>query len=71
MLSSGVSLPGTRRPRVSERTSGTRAQLDHMRAMLSQEAVGIARIAEETRQTIYRIKDDPTGSEAALAAWGL
>jgi DNA invertase Pin-like site-specific DNA recombinase len=59
---------------LGRKPSYTRAQLDHVRAMLSQEAVGIARIAKETgltRQTIYRIKDDPSGSEAALAAWGL
>jgi hypothetical protein len=34
----------------------------------------MARIAKETgltRQTIYRIKDDPAGAEAALPAWGL
>ena len=24
-----------------------------------------------TRQTIYRIKDDPAGAEAALATWGM
>jgi putative DNA-invertase from lambdoid prophage Rac len=49
-------------------------QFAQVRDLLSQEAVGIARIAEETgltRQTIYRIKDDPASSEAALAAWGL
>ena len=43
-----------------------------LRAMLGQEALGIAHIAKETgltRQTVYRIKDDPAGSEAALAAW--
>jgi hypothetical protein len=37
--------------------------------MLSQEAVGIARIANDTgltRQTVHRIKEDH-----ALAAWGL
>jgi hypothetical protein len=48
--------------------SYTRAQLDHVGALLGQEAVGIARIAAETgltRQTAYRIKDD----EAALVAW--
>jgi putative DNA-invertase from lambdoid prophage Rac len=42
--------------------------------MLGQEAVGIAPIAKETgltRQTIYRIKEDPASAEAALAAWGL
>jgi hypothetical protein len=38
------------------------------------QTAGIAQIAKETgltRQTIYRIKDDPAGAEAALAAWGL
>src|SRR5271163_267249 len=52
--------------------SFTRAQLNHVRALLGQEAVGIARIAKETgltRQTVYRIKHDLAGSEAALAAW--
>jgi putative DNA-invertase from lambdoid prophage Rac len=42
--------------------------------MLGQEAVSIAHIARETgltRQTVYRIKDDPASAEAALAAWGL
>jgi putative DNA-invertase from lambdoid prophage Rac len=51
---------------------GDRAYLGRKRNMLGQEAVGIARIAKETgltRQTVYRIKDDPAGSEAALAAW--
>jgi len=31
-------------------------------------------IANETglsRQTVYKIKDDPAAAEAALAAWGL
>jgi putative DNA-invertase from lambdoid prophage Rac len=40
--------------------------------MLGQQTVGIAQIAKETRltrQTVYRIKDDPTAAEAALAAW--
>jgi putative DNA-invertase from lambdoid prophage Rac len=42
--------------------------------MLGRQAIGIAQIAKDTkltRQTIYRIKDDPAGPEAALAAWGL
>jgi Helix-turn-helix domain of resolvase len=41
--------------------------------MLGHDAVGIARIAKETgltRQTVYRIKDDPVGAEAALAVGG-
>jgi DNA invertase Pin-like site-specific DNA recombinase len=40
--------------------------------MLGQEAVGIVQIAKETsvtRQTVYRIKDEPAGAEAPMAAW--
>jgi len=42
--------------------------------MLGHQAVGIAHIAKETgltRQTVYRIKDDPAGAEAALVVWGM
>jgi putative DNA-invertase from lambdoid prophage Rac len=45
-----------------------------VRNMLGHDAVGIAGIAKDaglTRQTVYRIKDDPAGAEAALAAWGM
>ncbi|CAH1678431.1 Resolvase [Hyphomicrobiales bacterium] len=52
--------------------SYSRAQYDQVSAMLSQ-ALGIAQIAKATgltRQTVYRIKDDPAGSEAILRAWG-
>jgi putative DNA-invertase from lambdoid prophage Rac len=48
-------------------------QFVKVRAMLGQ-TVGIAQIANETgltRQTVYRIRDDPAGAEGALAAWGL
>jgi putative DNA-invertase from lambdoid prophage Rac len=41
--------------------------------MLGQEEA-IGRIANATglsRQTIYRIKDDPTSAEAALATWSM
>jgi putative DNA-invertase from lambdoid prophage Rac len=31
----------------------------------------IANIVGLSRQTIYRIKDDPAASEAALATWGM
>jgi Helix-turn-helix domain of resolvase len=47
-----------------------RDQLATVRGMLGQEVVGIAAIAKQTglsRQTVYRIKDDPAGAEAALA----
>jgi hypothetical protein len=36
--------------------------------------VSIAAIASETRTkpaSVYRIKDDPAGAEASLAAWGM
>ena len=41
-------------------------------AMLGKSAsVGeVARSTGLTRQTVYRIKDDPAGAEAALAIWG-
>jgi len=59
---------------LGRKPSFTREQLVKVRAMLGQQAVGIAHIANETgltRQTVYRIKDDPAGAEAALVAWGL
>ena len=51
----------------------TRQQFRAVRDQLGQ-ATGIAQIARAvglTRQTIYRIKDDPAACEAALMAWGL
>jgi DNA invertase Pin-like site-specific DNA recombinase len=59
---------------LGRKPSYTRDQFDRARALLSQEAVGIAWVAKETgltRQTVYRIKDDPASAEAALAAWRL
>jgi putative DNA-invertase from lambdoid prophage Rac len=59
---------------LGRRPSFTREQLNKVRALLGQQAVGIAHIAKETgltRQTVYRIKDEPAGAEAALAAWGM
>jgi putative DNA-invertase from lambdoid prophage Rac len=59
---------------LGRKPSFTRQQFDTVRGMLGQQAVGIAQIAKNaglSRQTIYRIKDDPAGSEAALTAWGL
>jgi DNA invertase Pin-like site-specific DNA recombinase len=59
---------------LGRKPSYTRAQFDTVLAMLGNQAVGIAQIAKDTeltRQTVYRIKDDPAGAEAALAAWGL
>ncbi|SCB30392.1 Site-specific DNA recombinase [Bradyrhizobium yuanmingense] len=52
--------------------SYTRDQFATARDMLTQNAA-ISQIANATklsRQTIYRIKDDPAAAEAALATWG-
>jgi DNA invertase Pin-like site-specific DNA recombinase len=52
--------------------SFTRSQFEAVRDMLGQEA-GVSIIAKATglsRQTVYRIKDDTAGSEAALISWG-
>jgi putative DNA-invertase from lambdoid prophage Rac len=59
---------------LGRKPSFTREQFDQVRTLLGQEAVGIARIAKEaglSRQTVYRIKDDPVSAEASLTAWGL
>jgi putative DNA-invertase from lambdoid prophage Rac len=59
---------------LGRKPSFTRRQFDTVRDMLGQETVGVAQIAKATglsRQTIYRINDDPAGCEAALAAWGI
>jgi putative DNA-invertase from lambdoid prophage Rac len=61
-------------PYLGRKPSYTRRQLDEVRTMLDAGTVGIAAIAKATgltRQTIYRIKDDPAAAEAALAAWVL
>ena len=59
---------------LGRKPSYTREQFERVREMLGQQAIGVVQIARDaklTRQTIYRIKDDPAGSEAALTAWGL
>ena len=56
------------------KTSFDREQFAKVRAMLGQQAVGVAQIAKETgltRQAVCRIKSEPAGAEAALVAWGL
>ena len=52
--------------------SYTHEQLTTVRKMLGQGAniIQIAKAAGLSRQTVYRIKGDPAGAEAALAAWG-
>jgi putative DNA-invertase from lambdoid prophage Rac len=52
--------------------SYTRAQFDAVRAMIDQHQ-GVSAIAKATdlsRQTIYRIEQDPAAAEAVLATWG-
>jgi putative DNA-invertase from lambdoid prophage Rac len=59
---------------LGRKPSFTRKQFEQVRALVAQEALGIAGIAQETgltRQTVYRIKDNPASAEAALAVWGL
>jgi len=53
--------------------SYNRKQLECAQAMLGKSArVGeVAKTIGLTRQTIYRIKDDPVAAEAALAMWGM
>jgi putative DNA-invertase from lambdoid prophage Rac len=52
--------------------SYTRAQLKIVQDMITQNAgIGhIAKAANLSRQTVYRIKDDPAAAEAVLAMWG-
>jgi putative DNA-invertase from lambdoid prophage Rac len=59
---------------LGRKPSFSRDQFNKVRAVLAQGAVGIAQVAKEaklTRQTVYRIKDDPASAEAALVAWGM
>jgi hypothetical protein len=53
--------------------SFSRKRFEATRNILAQSS-GISAIAQETgltRQTIYRIRDNAAGCEAALASWGL
>jgi DNA invertase Pin-like site-specific DNA recombinase len=53
--------------------SYTRAQLESVRDMLSKQ-MGVSQIATAvsvSRQTVYRIAENPAAAETALAQWGL
>ena len=53
--------------------SYSRKQFEGAQAMLGN-AASVGEVANSiglTRQTIYRIKDDPVAAEAALAMWGM
>jgi DNA invertase Pin-like site-specific DNA recombinase len=59
---------------LGRKPSSTREQFMKVRSMLGKQTAGIAQIAKETgltRQSVYRIRDDPAAAEAALASWGL
>jgi len=51
--------------------SYSREQLAMVQDMLGQSAniIAIAKATNLSRQTVYRIKDDPAAAEAALATW--
>ena len=53
--------------------SYNREQLAMVQDMLGQSAniVAIAKATNLSRQTIYRIKNDPAATETALTLWGL
>jgi putative DNA-invertase from lambdoid prophage Rac len=64
---------GADNPYRGRKPSYTREQFEAVRNMLAL-STPVAQIAKETglsRQTIYRINEDPAASEAALATWGL
>lgn len=56
---------------LGRKPSYSREQLDPVRDMIGQSATiaAIAKAVGLSRQTIYRIKDDAAGAEAALATW--
>ena len=64
---------GDERAYKGRKPSYSRKQFESAQAMLGKSAsVGeVARVTGLTRQTVYRIKDDPAGAEAALATWGM
>jgi putative DNA-invertase from lambdoid prophage Rac len=65
---------GEARAYLGRKPSFTRVEFYIVRDVLGQQDVGIAQLAKTTglsRQTVYRIKDDPASAEAALTAWGL
>src|SRR5262249_35536123 len=53
--------------------SYSRKQVENAQAMLGKSSSDgeVARALGLTRQTVYRINDDPAAAEAALATWGI
>lgn len=59
---------------LGRKPSYTRAQLAEVRAMHGMGTFGVSQISEKTglsRQTVYRIAENPNDAEAVLSAWGL
>lgn len=58
---------------LGRKPSFTREQYDAVRNMIEL-GTGVSSISKQmelTRQTVYRIKDDPVSAERALASWGM
>jgi putative DNA-invertase from lambdoid prophage Rac len=64
---------GDARTYKGRKPSYSRKEFENAQALLDKSvSVGeVARTTGLTRQTVYRIKDDPGGAEAALATWGM
>ena len=61
------------KPYRGRRPSFSRAQFQAVQDLVARDE-GISAIAESTglsRQTVYRIKQDPANCQAALAVWGM
>lgn len=58
---------------LGRKPSFTREQYEAVRSMiaLGTSVSNISKQTELTRQTVYRIKDDPVSAERALASWGM
>jgi putative DNA-invertase from lambdoid prophage Rac len=68
-----VKANGDGRAYKGRKPSYSRKQFEDARALLgkSNGVAKVARVIGLTRQTVYRIKDDPVSAEAALASWGI
>jgi putative DNA-invertase from lambdoid prophage Rac len=64
---------GDARTYKGRKPSYSRKEFESAQAMLGKSASvrEVARTTGLTRQTVYRIKDDPIAAEAALATWGM
>jgi hypothetical protein len=65
-------LPGAARSGLAASLSAHRRSIAPVSSAIGQSAniVQIAKAAQLSRQTVYRIKDDPAAAETSLATWG-